>query len=647
MVRVNDIPVPTAPFDGHPRPGWMSGRLVVALERLPQAAYVWDDPDPDVVWAPDTGDVLTEPFDNLAAWTVGGGAPTIVTGRTGTAATATGTTDRLDYNIPAAGQFDTVVAGFAWQRSGAATAVRSICELYSDNGVGLHNKLTFQPTTNTLAFTRGVSPIASAVIPLAAGTWFYIELRARLHDTAGSVTVRVNGVDVINVAGLDTRNGGTKAVYDQLRLLCGTSAAVALWDDLYLSTGPLSVFKGDPTTSTPADVLVWDAPFVGSGYTDVWCDLVELTIRSGFPDQWENYLTGQARLVVRDPGDGRYTTRTADGRLVYYAPGRRLAVYWLDPAGVGWWLFHGAIATWRQPRLDGTVEIEAFACTGDLAQPVGRVWTAGTATDYSGTRIAAIGAVAGFTGRQGGDSGDVQLSVPAAGSDLPLDAMRRAAASDGGIVYADADDTLLYRDRRWRNGRPDQTDIPTFTDNVCDAGPDVVVGWDPVAADSDLRLAGLVRLSNDATPPLVAAANGSDYVNARLIYTHQYPDLWKVQADGDLLAAHEADVRSDARLAVGSLDVHLHDYRWDYWDAVVKRRLGDRVRWLHQDTYTDPPSVDLYDLELVLTGLGHTVTPESWTVELGSAPAVAYTAVEAWDVTALFWDDESALAVWR
>jgi len=162
-----------------------------------------------------------------------------------------------------------------------------------------------------------------------------------------------------------------------------------------------------------------------------------------------------------------------------------------------------------------------------------------------------------------------------------------------------------------------------------------------------VRLAGTVRLQNAADPPLVAVAAGNAYVDPSIVFTHNTDDLWQSQADGDAVAAHEADMRSDARMGLGNVDVHLHDARFDYWSQVLDRRLGDRVRWQHQDRFVDPDRVELYDLTMITTTIRHRITADTWTVQLATAPAVDYTAVELWDITALTWDDPDPLAVWR
>ena len=655
-MRATDQAAPVVPTFGTPKPAWMAGTgLVVALERLPQSAYVWDDTDPDVVWygpptpPSDCSDVLAEPFNNFTTngWAIVG-SPTIVAGRTGTAASITGSTANITYAISAPNQSANITVGCAFRTSNLALETYILQFLVTGS---IENALILK-SNGSLQFNRAGAILATSAATgiIAINTWYYVELQYLNANSGGFVIVRVNGVEVINSTGLDTRNTG---IPNQLRFNAALSTT-HLIDDLYLSTGPDCTFKGDhPITLTapmvePGEELVWDAPLTGIGFSDVWCDLEELTVTAGQPDVFDGFQTGHCRLVLRDPGDGRYTLRTPDGRLVYYAPGRRLAVYWLDEVGEPWWVFHGAIATWRQPGLDGRVEIDAYACPAWLAQTTGTTWTAGVDGQLPRPRLTAIAAAAGFVGPTAFDLGDVTLSVPEAADVFPLDVMRRSAASDAGILFADADDTLIYRDRRWRDGRTDQGDIPTFTDNVCALPPGAVVVWAPVAADVDLRLAGTVRLENAADPPLLATADGADYVDPRIVFSHAEADLWRTQPEGDAVAAHEAAVRSDARMALATFDVHLHDRRFDYWVQCVDRRLGDRIRWQHADNYTsDPPQTVLYDLDMVLTTLNHQVTPDAWTVTMGTAPAVGYTAVELWDVTGLTWDSADPLAVWR
>lgn len=194
-------------------------------------------------------DVLLEPFDNytFAPWTVTGTA-TIVAGRTGNAAQAGGSTARADYNIAAPGQADTLTVGFAWRRTDAITNQRDILGLWSDSGATRHNRITYQPGITQLSVTRDTTPLASnSTITMATNTWYYIECQIRLHDTAGTAIVRIDGTEVINAAALDTKNAGTKTVYDQIRIGAVAAGATGQYDDLYVTAGAGAPFQGDHT----------------------------------------------------------------------------------------------------------------------------------------------------------------------------------------------------------------------------------------------------------------------------------------------------------------------------------------------------------------------------------------------------------------
>src|SRR5439155_2772463 len=101
--------------------------------------------------------------------------------------------------------------------------------LGSDAGATFHVTLRVS-TDGSLSVLRG--PATGGVIagPTAAGlvavnTWVFLELQATLSDTVGTAVVRINGTQVINATGLDTKNAGTKTVFDSVDLVPpGTSA---------------------------------------------------------------------------------------------------------------------------------------------------------------------------------------------------------------------------------------------------------------------------------------------------------------------------------------------------------------------------------------------------------------------------------------
>jgi hypothetical protein len=193
---------------------------------------------------------LMEPFNNFTdnAWVLTN-APTIVAGRTGTAAQLT-TVVGLTRTVAVAQESDIFICGFALRivDTNTGSFTRDLIEFRSDANAITHNKIRLN-LSNQLIVTRGTSTAVgtSAAGLLASGTWYYIELRCKLHDTLGEATVRINGTEVINVTGVDTRNGGTKAVYDTISMNTLSASAVHEYDDLYLSYGASATFKGSIT----------------------------------------------------------------------------------------------------------------------------------------------------------------------------------------------------------------------------------------------------------------------------------------------------------------------------------------------------------------------------------------------------------------
>ena len=196
-------------------------------------------------------DVLSEPFKDFTTntWTLAG-VPTLVPGRTGAAASLASSSAELTWTIPSGDRSEYVTVGFAWKFSPSLAANSNMCELRSDSAATRHGNL-FATSTGALTYGRDTTALAtSAAGAVTAGTWYYVELQVRLHDSAGSVIVKVNGVEKINSTGLDTKNAGTSTTFDQLRL-ANSGTNTVLYDDLYVTTGAAATFKGDITIGGP------------------------------------------------------------------------------------------------------------------------------------------------------------------------------------------------------------------------------------------------------------------------------------------------------------------------------------------------------------------------------------------------------------
>lgn len=210
--------------------------------------------------------VLDEPFNSLAAWSTVSGSPSIAAGRTGTAAYLPSTgPGRIRYTIPAGVEWDTVTLGFALYIETLATTT-SFLALRSDAGATEHIRLAMSATGIVTASRAGAFANAST-LQLVAGSYQYVELQARVHDTLGSVNLRVNGTTFINVTG-DFKNAGTKTTIDTIEL-SGIGSANGRYDDLYLRTGDTCSFLGDHTIGG-ASMKAWNGSAFVAAPVNVW-----------------------------------------------------------------------------------------------------------------------------------------------------------------------------------------------------------------------------------------------------------------------------------------------------------------------------------------------------------------------------------------
>jgi len=200
--------------------------------------------------------ILNEPFNDF---TTNNWAATIATitpsGRTGSGVQTTAAGSSVNWTIPAGSESDYVIVGFAFNATGS-TADRTVVQLCSDAGATLHLNMQIGADGSIVVFRGASLALLLSIPPTAAvpGTWAYIEIQARLHDTAGTVTVRVNGTQVGTVTNQDTKNAGTKATFDTVKLR-GSNGLTEVYDDLYVKTGSGASFAGD--IAIGASQAVW------------------------------------------------------------------------------------------------------------------------------------------------------------------------------------------------------------------------------------------------------------------------------------------------------------------------------------------------------------------------------------------------------
>jgi hypothetical protein len=143
--------------------------------------------------------------------------------------------------------------------------------------------LSINPFTGSL---RAGIPNASSLLSTVLGTsgtsvspnvWHHVEMRVKCHATAGEIEVYLNGVQVINVASVNTATGGIADYREIYSMVYNSSyGPTFLIDDFYLCDksgttnntflGPIGVYSLMPTANasstqlTPTGVASnWDA----------------------------------------------------------------------------------------------------------------------------------------------------------------------------------------------------------------------------------------------------------------------------------------------------------------------------------------------------------------------------------------------------
>ena len=211
--------------------------------------------------------VHLEPFESLAWWGSLVTATIAAGGRNGNCAQI-GPSGSAVYPLPI--ESDTVTWGFAWKVPSVG-AVRYMVNMGSD-AAGTNHVTFVMNAAGAIEPRRGVERrrrdrdhrgdradhrqhLALHRVPV------------KLHDTTGTIIVRVNGTERMNVTAVDTKNVGTKTVFDYVAL-GSQSTIISLFDDLYVKTGAGETF-GDPgaIVAVPTDYSARQNARVGAKYS--------------------------------------------------------------------------------------------------------------------------------------------------------------------------------------------------------------------------------------------------------------------------------------------------------------------------------------------------------------------------------------------
>lgn len=159
-----------------------------------------------------------------------------------------------DHALPAA--LATVIVGFAFKWSSGLSV--PVMNLY--DSIASTRQLTLGlNSSGMLTVRRGATSgtlLGTSTLALTSGTFYYIELKATIHPSAGTVEVRVNGDVWLSLTGQNTRASANSWV-NSIRLgvdnNANASASTTIYDDLYVADTSGSAnndFLGDSRVDT-------------------------------------------------------------------------------------------------------------------------------------------------------------------------------------------------------------------------------------------------------------------------------------------------------------------------------------------------------------------------------------------------------------
>lgn len=167
---------------------------------------------------------------------------------------------------------DTIILGFAlkWITSiniWGTDSGDSFSAIAFREGSNNHVSVNFASDGTIMVYKDNSTLLGSSSSGLFNGaTWYYLEIKVTVHDSAGIVEIKLDGTTVLNLTGQDTKDGGT-SIINSIRIGCaGVSAHDIYLDDLYIcdDTGSENNdFLGDVKVET----LFPDADGTNSDFT--------------------------------------------------------------------------------------------------------------------------------------------------------------------------------------------------------------------------------------------------------------------------------------------------------------------------------------------------------------------------------------------
>lgn len=191
----------------------------------------------------------------LGKWGASGSSPTAQTApvRTGTHSLRTNAAGFLaskEFGPASTG----CVVGFAIHNSAGTFTTTNFLEIRE--GATVHLALALSAGA-AVVLKRGATVIATGTTVLSVNSWYYIEIKAVIHDTTGSYEVRIDGVTeaaLTNAGPTDTRNVGATGQWGNILLGSFSTVLTTFFDDVYVcdtsGAAPRNTFLGPVKVET-------------------------------------------------------------------------------------------------------------------------------------------------------------------------------------------------------------------------------------------------------------------------------------------------------------------------------------------------------------------------------------------------------------
>lgn len=211
-----------------------------------------------------------------------------------------------------------IIVGFAFKPPGTGV----FCGLTDPAANGLNVMLRRDAGGEITVVRSGGQTVlgTSAAGVLPVGAWSYVEVKATFSNTIGTVVVRVNGVQVLNLSGLDTIDSSSTGV---TTLVLGAAVSVAttgaVFDDVYIANAVGTVnndFLGELTVEHLRPAADDTAQWLGSdGNSTNNFDLVDEAGTYNGADYVASSTVGQRDLYT-PTASARATTSPVLGVVV-------------------------------------------------------------------------------------------------------------------------------------------------------------------------------------------------------------------------------------------------------------------------------------------------------------------------------------------